>query len=96
MSMVPTGNGLWKSVENFSGPALGVASERQLRTGSYDAPGISQRSLSACSACPGDYEDPDRTAWTVEPEEDEDPPAEEEADETQGAGYEDEFPGEEA
>jgi len=27
--------------------------------------------LRACSACGGDYEDPDRTAWTAETEEDE-------------------------
>jgi hypothetical protein len=28
--------------------------------------------LQACSACTGDYEDPDRTAWTEETVEDED------------------------
>jgi hypothetical protein len=27
--------------------------------------------LGACSACAGDYEDPDRTAWREEDEEDE-------------------------
>lgn len=27
--------------------------------------------MRACSACAGDYEDPDRTAWTAETEEDE-------------------------
>jgi len=33
--------------------------------------------LRACSACAGDYEDPDRTAWStaVEEEEGEEPPA---------------------
>jgi hypothetical protein len=31
--------------------------------------GASQRPLLACSACAGDYEDPDRTAWTPDPEE---------------------------
>lgn len=93
MSMVLTGNRLWKSVENFSVRALaGVAGERRLQVASYCAPGVSQRSLSACSACPGDYEDPDRTAWTLEPEEDDHPPEEEEADGTSGAGHEDEFP----
>jgi|SRR5580693_3315538 hypothetical protein len=71
MSMVPTGNRLWKSVENFSEhPVAGVVDERRLHAASYCAPGVSQRSLSACSACPGDYEDPDRTAWTLEPEDD--------------------------
>jgi hypothetical protein len=28
--------------------------------------------LGACSACPGDYEDPDRTAWVTGEEEEED------------------------
>jgi hypothetical protein len=34
--------------------------------------GASPRPLLACSACAGDYEDPDRTAWTPDPEDDED------------------------
>lgn len=34
--------------------------------------GASPRPLLACSACAGDYEDPDRTAWTPDPEEAED------------------------
>jgi hypothetical protein len=44
--------------------------------------------MRACSACAGDYEDPDRTAWT---------PAQEEEDEPGGAGREttEEFPAEE-
>lgn len=33
--------------------------------------GASLQTLRACSACAGDYEDPDRTAWTWETEEDE-------------------------
>jgi hypothetical protein len=33
--------------------------------------GASPQPLRACSACAGDYEDPDRTAWTAELEEDE-------------------------
>ena len=33
--------------------------------------GASPQALRACSACAGDYEDPDRTAWTSEREEDE-------------------------
>jgi hypothetical protein len=32
--------------------------------------GVSQQPLRACSACAGDYEDPDRTAWPEDPEED--------------------------
>ena len=30
----------------------------------------SPQPLRACSACAGDYEDPDRTAWPPDPEED--------------------------
>ena len=30
----------------------------------------SPQPLRACSACAGDYEDPDRTAWMPDPEED--------------------------
>jgi hypothetical protein len=54
---------LWKSVENFA--ALGmdrVADRKQLEPGMCrDSVGL-VRSLRACSACAGDYEDPDRTA----------------------------------
>jgi hypothetical protein len=32
---------------------------------------VSPQPLRACSACAGDYEDPDRTAWTAEREEEE-------------------------
>jgi hypothetical protein len=39
--------------------------ERHLR-------GDSPQSFRACSGCAGDYEDPDRTAWTKERERDED------------------------
>jgi len=35
--------------------------------------------LSACSACAGDYEDPDRTAWPEEDEPDPEEPAGEKA-----------------
>jgi len=38
----------------------------------------SLQALRACSACAGDYEDPDRTAWTAETEEDA-PPSRERA-----------------
>jgi|SRR5579864_320123 len=105
MSMVLTGNKLWKSVENFSDRALaGVADERRLRPAFCYAPGVSERPLSACSACPGDYEDPDRTAWAVEPEEpeeeDEEYPADSAEEEPPEAhaevGNKDEFPAKEA
>jgi len=45
--------------------------------------------MRACSACAGDYEDPDRTGWT--PDDAEDPP---EFDDAPGATAE-EFPAEE-
>jgi hypothetical protein len=77
-----------------------VVGERRLHAAPSCPAGVSQRPLSACSACPGDYEDPDRTAWTLEPEEnDEDPadPAEEELAETHdSAGRDEEFPAKEA
>jgi hypothetical protein len=61
---------MWKSVENSFG--LGV--ERMARRDPFapevcGEPGVSQTPLHACSACAGDYEDPDRTAWTAEEEE---------------------------
>jgi hypothetical protein len=36
---------------------------------SWSDSGDSRETLGACSACSGDYEDPDRTAWTPDPEE---------------------------
>ena len=66
--------GLWKSVENVWG--IGVAGAaptgpRQpsvYRAGEWDD---TQPPQLACSSCAGDYEDPDRTAWTLDEEEDE-------------------------
>jgi hypothetical protein len=61
---------LWKSVENFS--ALRMA---KMASGSTLSPEICrelggwQSPLRACSACAGDYEDPDRTAWVPDEEE---------------------------
>jgi hypothetical protein len=55
---------LWKSVDNFSGlyrPEPGLDSfPPTLREAPGD--GGSAQTLEACSACAGDYEDPDRTA----------------------------------
>jgi hypothetical protein len=34
--------------------------EERMKSGAASGP-----RLGACSACPGDYEDPDRTAWTA-------------------------------
>jgi hypothetical protein len=61
---------LWKSVENF--PALGMdraADRKQLEPGVYGDSGGLAKSLRACSACDGDYEDPDRTARMPDEEE---------------------------
>jgi hypothetical protein len=58
----------------------GALSERESRRagrldGSRTREIAGSRSSRACSNCPGDYEDPDRTAWTegedIEPDEDE-------------------------
>ena len=62
--------GLWKSVENF--PALGMdraADRKRLEPGICRDSVGSARSLRACSACDGDYEDPDRTARMPDEEE---------------------------
>lgn len=62
--------GLWKSVENFSGIGLAGAAERgPLHRGFSSGAELSQPSQDACSSCAGDYEDPDRTAWTPDAEE---------------------------
>jgi hypothetical protein len=72
-------NRLWKSVEKLSGSRAGRASLRGLYQPSFcgeSGAGDSLKPLRACSACAGDYEDPDRTAWTEETEEDETPSGE--------------------
>lgn len=60
---------LWKSVENCfasgQGSGRGRAPMRIVLCGDSRA---SLRPLRACSACAGDYEDPDRTAETEEDE----------------------------
>jgi hypothetical protein len=84
---------LWKSVENFSG--LGVArmaGREPLSCESFGEPGASQAPLRACSACAGDYEDPDRTAWT--PDEEQEDLLAEKVEEKAVNG--DEFPAQEA
>jgi len=63
---------LWKSVENFSGIEFAGAATRGTRQPIfYNGGEIFQPSQTACSSCAGDYEDPDRTAWTPDAEEDE-------------------------
>jgi hypothetical protein len=66
---------VWKSVENFfSGLAAEQAAVRGPLQAALLGAGGSPSPLTACSACAGDYEDPDWTAWTPETEEDGDGP----------------------
>jgi hypothetical protein len=62
---------LWKSVQ-ITGLRAGAEELGKLRVdGSVNSKGIQQmNSVRACSACSGDYEDPEETAWTEEGEED--------------------------
>lgn len=65
MSMVPRGNSVRKSVENLARRRRHIMAEgRAVPLVSCGAESISPGRLGACSACAGDYEDPDRTAWT--------------------------------
>ncbi len=65
------------------------AAERRAQDTVYSIPGaIGVNEMRACSACAGDYEDPDRTAWR--PDDTEDP----ELDDAPCAAGE-EFPAEE-
>jgi hypothetical protein len=71
MSRILRCHSLWKSVESFSGPGIdlragGSRGEPAARADSA----ASLQSLRACSACAGDYEDPDRTAGGFDEEED--------------------------
>lgn len=69
MSRILRGNDLWKSVENFSGAVASPSAHGG--PGQFtrsEAPGVISQALRACSACAGDYEDPDRTAWTTDSE----------------------------
>jgi len=62
---------LWKSVQ-IGGLRPGAEELGKLRVdGSVNSKGIQQmNSVRACSACSGDYEDPEETAWSEEGEED--------------------------
>lgn len=72
MSRILTRNNLWKSVENSSGIVVAEAAESGPRQPIFSCgEDILQPSQNACSACAGDYEDPDRTAGTPDEEEDE-------------------------
>ena len=72
MSIILLGNSLWNAVENLSTPAMDRwAGESLAPRVSHKESGVSQRHLQACSACAGDYEDPDQTAGPPELEENE-------------------------
>lgn len=72
MSIVRLNNDLWKSVENLGQYSTG-------HSGHGSGPQASRRgdprgsalALRACSACSGDYEDPQRTAWPADSEDEE-------------------------
>jgi hypothetical protein len=58
---------LWKAVENhrMSLQTLSLASAAVAFSGVRPAPAsFLESGLSACSACAGEYEDPDETTWT--------------------------------
>jgi hypothetical protein len=77
---------LWKSVEDFSGHGSGRRTDvGPLEPAACADSGAAPQPLRACSACAGDYEDPDRTAGGPDAEEQE---GEADGEETSG----DEFP----
>ena len=94
MSRILRSNNLWKSVENpgrLGVPRGGPATP--LLPAFLAVSGASQPPLRTCSACAGDYEDPDRTAWTLDPEEDQDGPRESAEERAENRGeHSDEFP----
>jgi hypothetical protein len=70
-----------ETVENsrISLQALGLASAEVGLGAARPSPAIfSASGLSACSACAGEYEDPDETAWTELPDEDQEQQLEQE------------------
>lgn len=63
MSRILLSKHLWKTVDNFRGGAsAGTRRERPSPASLAVGYGTSSLALRACSACSGDYEDPDRTA----------------------------------
>ena len=91
-------NGLWKSVENPAGRGVGKATVGQPPIpATQKEPSSLRLSLRACSACAGDYQDPDRTAWPPELEIDEEWSRDEALDRPpRSAEGGEEFPAEEA
>jgi hypothetical protein len=90
MSRILRNNHLWKTVENAAALHGAVDPGRgALAPAACGNVEIAREGLRACSACDGDYEDPDRTARTPDSEDDEGLADERALEE---AGNEDEFP----
>ncbi|MGB2623444.1 MAG: hypothetical protein WA857_21690 [Candidatus Acidiferrum sp.] len=90
MSRILRNNPLWKTVENAAALRRAVdPGHRALAPAACGNSEIAREGLRACSACDGDYEDPDRTARAPDSEDDEGEPDERALEE---AGGEDEFP----
>jgi hypothetical protein len=53
---------LWKTVENFCEPGKQDTETLQGKAVFEEFGAMSAQTMRACSACAGDYEDPDRTA----------------------------------
>ena len=72
MSRILRSNRLWKTVENRWAPTHPGAALQEPHAATFPAAYEAfSLAFQACSACAGDYEDPDRTAWTTAAEEDE-------------------------
>lgn len=56
------GKVLWKTPR----PAAREAGKGPTRLGGRDMGSLSEHAIGACSACTGDYEDRDRTAWPAD------------------------------
>lgn len=60
---------MWKSVENLRDPVGATPDSRgRALPAGFGEPFAAALAWRACSACAGDYEDPDRTAWRPDPD----------------------------
>ena len=84
-------------MDNFSGCGITRSAGGRLLTSAVRGErGGSHQHLNACSACAGDYEDPDRTAWTPDPDEDEELPRDRAHEKAEGLDeHDDKFPAQE-
>ncbi len=76
---------LWKRQINGNTDSTIVTSNPEV-TGLWKSVENKENVWGACSGCAGDYEDPDRSAWEAEPEEEEEDTAVEEIAGKDGAG----------